>query len=283
MRIIILCLAFSSFLWASPAELRKAEELYRQTRYREALAALQTLGDSGSALLLAGRAAYGMGDYRQATEYLEKSVQRDPLNSAGFHWLGRAFGRRAETGFPVTAPHYASKARQNFEKAVKLNPANGEALNDLFEYYLQAPGFLGGGLEKAQELLPEIKAVDPAEYEFAMAKLLEARKDFQNAEHHLRQAANLAPGSVGRVLDVARFLSRRGRFPESVTWLARAANIAPKDPQVLFQTARTYIDAKQNLPAAKSLLQEYLRAQLNPELPTREEAEKLLKQASGGL
>ena len=280
MRIRLLGTALAVILAATPAELRIAEELYQKTRYREALQAAQLLADQNSdALLLAGRAAYGLGDYRKATEFLEKLVQRDPSSSSGHHWLGRAFGRRAETGFPLSAPGHASKARQNFERAVQLNPANGEALNDLFEYYLQAPGFLGGGLDKAQALLPKIKNVDAAEYEFAQAKLQEARKDFPKAEHHLRRAAELAPKSVGRVLDVARFLARHGRFPESVIWLGNAAKLSPKHPQVLFHTAQTYIEAKQNLPAARLLLQEYLQMPLNPDLPPREEAEKLLKQA----
>jgi Flp pilus assembly protein TadD len=148
---------------------------------------------------------------------------------------------------------------------------------------LQAPGFLGGGLDKAQELLPKIKGVDDAEYEYSQSKLLEARKDFNNAEQHLRRAAELAPKSVGRVLDVARFLARQGRFTESVTWLGRAETISPRDPQVMYKTAQTYIEAKKNIPAARALLQAYLKAPLNPELPTRAEAEKLLKQTTGGL
>ncbi|MFN0106348.1 MAG: tetratricopeptide repeat protein [Bryobacteraceae bacterium] len=283
MRILVLGTALGTVLWAAPKELQKAEELYRQTRYRDALQAVQPLlARDADALLLAGRAAYGMGDYGKATEYLEKAIQRSPSNSIFHHWLGRAFGRRAETAFPLAAPRYASKARQNFEKAVELNPANGEALNDLFEYYLQAPGFLGGGLDKAEALLPKIKAVDAAEHEFATAKLLEARKDLPGAERHLLRAAEMAPKSVGRALDVASFLARNGRFPESVTWLDRAEKISPKHPQVLFNTARIYIEAKRNLPAARALLQEYLQVQLNPDLPTREEAGKLLKQAGGG-
>ncbi len=282
-RILLLATALATFLQAAPAELRNAEELYQKTRYREALQAAQPLLDwNADALLLAGRAAYGLGDYRKATEFLEKLVQRDPSSSTGRHWLGRAFGRRAETSSPLSAPRYASKARQNFEKAVELNAGNGEALNDLFEYYLQAPGFLGGGLDKAQLLLPKIKAVDAAEYELAQAKLQEARKDFQKAERHLRRAAELAPKSVGRLLDVARFLARHGRFTDSVTCLRDAAKLSPKHPQVLFHTAQTYIEANQNLPAARALLQEYLQLPLNPDLPPREDAEKLLKHATGG-
>jgi len=284
MRILLLGAAFGALVWAGQVELRQAEEFYRQTRYREALEAVRPLVNQDSeALLLAGRSAYGMGDYRRAIEYLETLTQREPSRSTAYLWLGRAFGRRAETGFALSAPHYAAKARQSFEKAVALDPANGEALNDLFEYYLQAPGILGGGLDKAQLLLPKIRAVDSAEHEFAMAKLQESRKDFAGAEKHLRRAAELAPKSVGRLLDVARFLARHGRFPESVAWLGRAEKLAPKHPEVLFHTAQTYIEAKQNLPAARSLLEEYLRSPLNPDLPPREEAEKLLKQASGGI
>ncbi|MBL8236952.1 MAG: tetratricopeptide repeat protein [Bryobacterales bacterium] len=269
-------------LRAASAELQAAEELYRQTRYQEALAAAQPLlSRDAAAPLLAGKAAYGMGDYKKACEFFERAAASDPASSTARHWLGRAFGRRAETAFALAAPGYASKARQNFEKAVELEPANGEALNDLFEYYLQAPGFLGGGLDKAQALLPKIKAVDAAEEAFATAKLAEGRKDFATAERQLRRAVELAPKSVGRLLDVAQFLSRRARIPEAVQWLDRAAVHSPKHPQVLFQTARIHIEAKQNLPAARALLRQYLQLPPHPDLPSREEAQKLLKQAGG--
>lgn len=284
MRAILFGLAVVLVANGAAPELRRAESLYQQTRYREALDAVQPhLNQDPEALFLAGRAAYGMGEYKRAAEFLEKAAQQQPANSNYFHWLGRAYGRRAETGMALAAPHYASKARQHFEKAVQLNSANGEALNDLFDYYLQAPGFLGGGLDKAQALLPKIQAIDAAEYEYALAQLFEARKDFPAAEQHLRRAADLAPKAVGRLLDVARFLARRSRFSESLEWVGKAEKLAPKSPEVLFGTAQIYIDGKQNLPAARALLQAYLQAALNPELPSRDEAEQLLKKASRGL
>lgn len=284
MRNSLLAMACAAVLYGGPAEVRKAEELFSQTRYKEALDAIRPHldGRDAAAYLAAGRAAYGLHDYKQAVSHFEKAVQLEPRWPETHHWLGRAFGRRAETALPITAPHYASKARQSFEKAVELDPRNGEALNDLFDYYLQAPGFLGGGLDKAQSLLPRIRAIDEAEFEYAQAQMQESRKDFNTAEHHLKRAAELAPKSVGRVLDVARFFARRGRFSESFAWIARAEKIAPKDPKVLYGKAQTHIQAKKDLPVAKQLLEEYLRAPLNPDLPSREEALKLLKQASSG-
>lgn len=280
MRVLFLGLATTSLLAAASADLEKAETLYRQTRYTEALTAAESLtARESDALHLAGRCAYGLGDYKKAVQFFEQAVSRSPQSATAHHWLGRAWGRRAENAFPLAAPSYASKARQSFEKAVQLDPASPEALNDLFDYYLQAPGFLGGGLDKAESLLPKIKAIDAAEYEFAMAQLAEARKDLGSTEQHLRRAAEIAPKSVGRLLDVGKFLARHGRFQESLSWFSRAERMAPKSPQVLFGTAQAYIEAKQNLPAAKSMLESYLRSELNPDLPSRAEAEKLLKQA----
>ena len=38
---------------------------------------------------------------------------------------------------------------------MQLDPHNGEATGDLFDYYLNAPGMLGGGLDKAAAALPD--------------------------------------------------------------------------------------------------------------------------------
>ena len=68
------------------------------------------------------------------------------LKSTTTGWEG--YGRRAETANPLSAPMLASKARKAFEKSVELDERNLEAINDLFSYYMEAPGFLGGGLDK---------------------------------------------------------------------------------------------------------------------------------------
>ena len=223
-----------------------------------------------------------LGDFKKACDFLHKSSELDGNNSDVYLWMGRAYGRRAESSNPLTAPSYATKARQNFEKSVNLNPKNGDALNDLFDYYLQAPGFLGGGLEKAAALLPKIKEHDSAEFHFAQAQLAEKRKEFATAEQQLRRALDLAPRQVGRVIDLAKFLLRRGRIPESDALWKQAATIAPNDPKVLFEQANALIASKRDLTEAKRLLKLYLQAPLTPELPSRSEAAKLLKQAENG-
>src|SRR5438132_1323625 len=160
----IFVMGAASVFAAAAADLAPARKLYSFTNYEASLKLLQPIAQKdGATYLLIGQNYYGLGDLKKATEALEKAIALEPRNSEYFLWLGRAYGRRAETSSPFTAPGNASKARQNFEKAVHLNPHNIEALTDLFEYYLEAPGILGGGLDKARALASDIARVDPAE------------------------------------------------------------------------------------------------------------------------
>jgi len=261
----------------------RAQTLYAKAQYRAVIEELEKVasGDA-AALVLLGKAYYGEGRFKEASEAFEQAVKLEPENAHSWNWLGKAYGRRAETSSFLTAPRFASRCREAFEKAVALDPASVAALSDLFSYYLGAPGFLGGGLEKAAALAERIGALDPAEYHWALAELAKKRKDFSSAEQHLRRAAELAPRQIGRLLDVARFLARQGRREESDALFAEARRRAPEDPEVLFEQARAYIEANRNLEEAGKLLEQYLSAELTPDKPPRWEAERLLRRVRGG-
>jgi len=264
------------------SSLERAQELYQKTDYRESLGVLKAVpAPNGQVHCLEGRDFFMLADFRKASEAFEKALSQEPGNSEYAHWLGRAFGRRAETSNPLTAPMYASKARQYFEKAVALDPNNGEALNDLFDYYLEAPGFLGGGYDKAEQVAKRIAAHNEAEGHFAQAQLADKRKQFETAEQQLRRAMELAPRQVGRVIDLARYLAKHGRIQESEATFDHAERLSPNSPVVSFARARVYIEQKRNLDKAKDLLHKYLQNDLTPDDPPREQAEKLLQQVSG--
>lgn len=263
--------------------LERAQALYAKAQFRAVIEVLEKAASSdAAALALLGKAYYGEGRFKEASEIFEQAVKAEPANAHYWNWLGKAYGRRAETSSFLTAPRFASRCREAFEKAVELDPTNVGALSDLFSYYLGAPGFLGGGLEKAAALAERIRPLDEAEYQWALAELAKKRKDFASAEKHLRRAAELAPRQIGRLLDVARFLARQGRSAESDALFAEARRRAPEDPEVLYQQARAFIEANRNLEEAGRLLEQYLAAELTPDKPPRWEAERLLRRVRGG-
>jgi len=259
-----------------------ARKLYNLTDFERSLKVLQAIPEKDAAVYeWMGRDYYMLADYKKSTESLDKAAADDPSNAEIALWLGRAYGRRAETSSPFTAPGFASKARQWFEKSVQLNARNTEALSDLFEYYLEAPGFLGGGLDKAEGLVEKIAVVDAGEAHWAQARLAEKRKDFNSVEEHLRRAIDASPTRVGRFIDLAKFLARQGRFQEADQSIAQAEKIAPDTPKLVYAKADLYVKHKRNLQVARKLLEQYMSMSLSPEDPPRSEAAKLLKQVQG--
>ncbi len=265
--------------WARTPQWDRAHELYQRTDYAQALSVLSSVSNKGAdEWQLIGQCHFMNGDYRKATDAFEKALALAPQSSELHRWLGNTYGRRAETGSVFTAPGNARKARQYFEEAVALDPNNREAIANLFEYYLEAPGFLGGGVEKAESLIRNIGKLSPTAALHAEAQLESKRKRYDLAEAQLRKAAQLAPQEVGRLIDLARFLADHGRVKESDDEFKEAALLDPNNPQVLFARAETYIQQKRNLNDARELLKRYLASPLTPEDPPRESALALLKQ-----
>lgn len=279
--LLISCVVSVS-LWGAPASVEQAEQLYQRTDYEGSLRVLLDIPEKNASVYdLIGKNQFMLGDFKRASESYAMAVAADPNNAEYEHWLGKAFGKRAETGNPLAAPAMAAKARQHFERAVALDSGNKEAVNDLFEYYLEAPGFLGGGVDKAVRVAETIATLDRAEGFWAQARIAERRKDFVTAEERLRQAMKAAPTQVGRVIDLAKFLSKHGRIEESDQAFRAAERLAPDDPRLLYHRAEAYIKAGRNIEIARNLLKRYLSATLSPDDPSRLDAEKLLKQAGG--
>ena len=265
--------------WAQ--SLSKAEELYKQTEYEASMALVDKHTNDGAANFLLGRDSFMLGDFKKATEYLQKAVAETPANAEYQDWLGRAWGKRAETSNPILAPGFASKARQAFEKSVALDPKNSDALSDLFDYYLDAPGFLGGGYDKAADIAKKIAVVDPSEGYFEEAKLAQKRKEFDTAETHLRQAVAATPHKIGGLLELAKFLAKQGRTGESDAVLAQAQKIKPDAPEIWYTRADLLIRQKRNLDEARNLLQKYMHATITVDNPSKDDAARLLKQVGG--
>jgi tetratricopeptide (TPR) repeat protein len=275
----------SATVWAASSgastEFGRAEELYQRADYRAALSMLLAVpAKTAAGYALIGKAYYMDGEFRNATNYLEKAVAQDSLNSDYYDWLGKAYGRRAEEASLLAAFSYAKRTRHSFEKAAALDPKNLEALGDLFEYYLQAPAIVGGGVEKAESVALSIGRLDQPEYHYALARLAEKRQDLPKMEKELRTAMKLAPGEIGRIIDLARFLYKQGCYEESEELFRRADQIAPASPKLVFARAAAYIDTGRNLGQAKALLHRYAELPITPDDPPRSESARLLGKAS---
>jgi Flp pilus assembly protein TadD len=276
--VFLLVLAVSAgSISARPPEWTRAHELYQRTEYSQALAVLDRVPNKDAdTLQLIGQCYFMQGDYKRAGEAFEQALTLMPKSSELHRLLGNVYGRRAETGSVFTAPGNAKKAHQYFEQAVQLDPNNREAVANLFEYYLEAPGIMGGGLDKAETLVVHLTRLDTPGGHHALAQLEGKRKNYEAAEEQLRRAIELAPHQATRLVDLAKFLSDRGRVKESDEKFAEATRMAPNNPELLFARAETFIQQKRNLNDARELLERYLASPLTPDDPPRQDARTLL-------
>lgn len=135
---------------------------------------------------------YGASRIEEAVKLGEQCVATHPQQAICHVALGDALGTKAINAGIMSAMGYAGTIRDAFKKAVELDPRNLNARFSLLEYYLQAPGIVGGGKGKAQTLAAQTAALHPE-----AAKLMLAQIDMMDDQYAKAEAALLAiqPGN----------------------------------------------------------------------------------------
>ena len=108
-------------------------------------------------LFNSGLAHYENKQYNEAIKELEVAVKKEPQVADYHHLLAKSYGREAEKANWFRAIQYAKKTLVHLEFAAELDNQNIDILDDLMDYYREAPVFLGGDSEKADKIERLIK------------------------------------------------------------------------------------------------------------------------------
>jgi tetratricopeptide (TPR) repeat protein len=247
-------------LTASVAD--SAQDKLAAGRIDEAIAELNgrlssTPGDAASSNLLC-RAYYTLEEWDRAESLCRKAVSLDPQNSHFHLWLGRVYGEKADRVNFMSAASLAGKVRGEFERAVELNPKDVEARLDLAEFYIDAPGIVGGGEQKARDQAESVGTMNPAREHWVYARIAEHKKDSAAAEREYHQYIDLSKGDAEAWLNLALFLRRQKRFDEMEQAVVKLGQAPILKPDVLVEGAGMLYRANRNYPLAAELLQRYL-------------------------
>jgi tetratricopeptide (TPR) repeat protein len=248
---------------ARAADLRDCERLYDGRGYEDARLCFDGYvaahpGEAAAAAHL-GRTYLAERQTQPAVDWLKKAVALDPARSQYHDWLGQAYGTAAERGPVVRQFGLAIKARREFERAVELDPADLDACEDLIEFLIQAPAFLGGSYEQARLHAAELGRRDALRGRLALAGVAMRQYGPASAERDLRAAAADFPADARPRLALAGLLVKTGRYEPAFEALEAAVRLDPENLDAYVAMARAAVASGQRLERAEELLGSYLK------------------------
>jgi tetratricopeptide (TPR) repeat protein len=237
-----------------------AERSLMQGRIDEAIAMAQRITaanpEDGETYIVLCRSYYAEEHLDEAVNACEKAVQLLPRSSVAQDWMGRACGRQAEHAGPISGLTLALKVKTAFEAAVAIDPENGNAVDDLSEFYVGAPFVIGGGLDKATALADRVVAQLPQPAARIRALVAQKRKDYGTAEQSFRAATEVA-NKPDAWTDLAMFYRQRGQYDKAVDALKRCIEVDHAKDASLVDAASLLIEMHREPGLAEQALREY--------------------------
>jgi len=243
------------------ADNAQAEVLLKQGRVDEAAAmlhqALTSQPHDARAHLLLCRVYYAQDMSDPAVRECEQAVHDDPSDSDSEMWLGRAYGLKASQINMISAFGVARKVHTAFERAVQLNPANVQAMSDLGQFYVAAPGIVGGGVDKAQTLVPRIMPRSGQKAHRLLAMIAKKKNDPATAETEFKNA--IAAGkSPDAWVDLGQFYQQQSETDKAVEALESSVQANSRKTSALVDAASILTDLHQRPDLVEKALREYL-------------------------
>jgi tetratricopeptide (TPR) repeat protein len=190
MRLFIVLVLFVSV--ASAQDLQKGISLFNEKKLTEARLIFEKVDednkDYAAARFYLGRISYDEKNYEDAADFFEEAFEINDKVADYHYWYGSTIGTIAQDANTLRQGMLAPKIKTAFEKTIALDPQNIDAHWGLVEFYTQAPGFMGGDWEKAEQTAKGILKIKKSEGYRALATVFERQDKFVEAEKNFMLA-----------------------------------------------------------------------------------------------
>ncbi len=247
------------------ATLKQADDALQAGEADKALALLTSLPSEGpgaaEAQNLICRVRFSLQQWDAAVRACELAVRLDGSSSVDHMWLGRALGEKAGRASFLSAYGLGKRVKSEFEQAVQLDPHNAGALSDLGQFYRDAPGIVGGGLDKAEAIAAQLDKVNPAKAHELRGNIAVSHRDYGTAEREFRQAIAVSPHPAEQWTILANFYRGRQRWSDVDAAIHSCVAAAARDKHSgvgLYDGAGILIETHRDPGLAAKMLEDYL-------------------------
>ncbi len=260
-----------------------AVQLYERGEFQQAATLLSQSNhapaEKANAQLWLGKSYLKLHKWDEAIEEVGKAVLLEPSNALYHYWLGRAYGEKAARSSILTAFGWARKVLQEFKTGLGLAPQDMEVRFALLEYYLDAPGVVGGGKDKAEALIKEINLQNPRMGYKARALLYQKEKKWVQARQECVKATMEFPSEPEVWLDLARFLFDREEYEGAALNARKALELKVRYPEAELVLMKSEIRRGSDLTDVQNRLKQLASGPLGDDDPTFDDVYYWLGQA----
>ena len=214
--------------------------------------------DSIRAAFFGGCLALANKRPEDAADEFQRAVRSRDNDPVLHLWLGRAYGEQAGHASVFRQPFLARRARIEFERSAALAPDYIDAHNALMEYALQAPGVLGGSIDRARAEAGEIAKRDPYRGGFARIEIENHEKNVQGMEQIYRQLVGQFPDSTAPRLGLIGTLATLKRWPDAWAAVDDFEKALPRSVAARFAPGRVAAESGEQLSRGERGLREYV-------------------------
>ena len=298
-RFLVLLLAAATGLAA-----QSPRELIDGGHYKRARAMVESRNaNDGETLYLMATIKQAFGDLDGAQKFAERAVAANPKDAQYHYRLSDITGEMAQNASVFRQMGLGRTFKKECDAALAIDPNHVEALKNMMQFHLHAPGVIGGDKTKAHGIADQLMKLDPVEgyqaqiqiahmekqdsrAEELLDKALQMRaetyaahlmvggylgggklKKYEEAERHAREAIRIHPDRAGAHSLLAAVLVREDKWPDLDAALAQAAKDDPDNLYPLFRAANNLLDRKVDLPRAERYFRKYLTQEPEAHMP----------------
>ncbi|KAB2880524.1 tetratricopeptide repeat protein [bacterium] len=214
------------------SEIEQGRELFNNKKYAEARSIFEKIlnGSDHQA-----EAHYYLGsiylrfdrDADKAIDHLERAIEAENSNAKYHLMLSNALGAKAMQSNMLKQAFLAPKIKKAMEKAVELDPNYPEARMALTQFYVMAPGIMGGSIEKAKEQADALVKLDAYQGFMAYGSIYNHEEDWQSAEVYFKKAIAAQPLKAAPYHQLGYMYLKQKRTKEAVELFKKMVEYDP--------------------------------------------------------
>ena len=163
----------------------------------------------------------------EATRLLRRAISLQPNSVAAHLALAEVYGHNSDDLGMFDKARAARLTKDEIEQALVISPNNIDALDNMVQFQLQAPGIVGGSTSKASETADKVESLDPVRGYLAKGQIALHKQEGENAETLYLKAIATNPRSYQALMQLVSYYmnTKWKNFDKAEKWAVMAEKL----------------------------------------------------------